>query len=205
MCSPGVAPCPYAWAERGGQVRRSYEPAPGRSSCGVLSTQLSSELSCHVGRTAAFWSKTGIGRSPFPTTPWCGPFAATLVRSPTSMDGSMCMTHVLTAVRSTCVLMLSFSTSFHPSIALKVGHHLCPPAGSGPSKHRCRAESYWGHCADAWVALYMRVVVKLILLDATLGWTPPLVRSHTVHSYTCLRARAWSAQPDVGRVGHRAW
>ena len=39
-------------------------------------------------------------------------FAATFVRSPTSLEGSMCMTHVLTAVRSMCVLRMSFSTSF---------------------------------------------------------------------------------------------
>ena len=39
--------------------------------------------------------------------------AATFVMSPTSLEGSMCMTHVLTAVRSMCVLRLSFSTSFH--------------------------------------------------------------------------------------------
>ena len=40
-------------------------------------------------------------------------FAATFVRSPTSLDASFCMTHVLTAVCSTCVLRMSFSTSFH--------------------------------------------------------------------------------------------
>ena len=40
-------------------------------------------------------------------------FAATFVRSPTSLDASFCMTHVLTAVRSMCVLRMSFSTSFH--------------------------------------------------------------------------------------------
>ena len=45
----------------------------------------------------------------------------------------------------------------------EVGHHLRSLAGSGPSKHRCRAESHWGHCADVWVALYMRLV-KMILL-----------------------------------------
>ena len=49
-------------------------------------------------------------------------FAATFVRSPTSLEGSMCMTHVLTAVRSMCVLRLSFSTSFHrPSATSRIG------------------------------------------------------------------------------------
>ena len=41
--------------------------------------------------------------------------SATLVRSPTSMDAPFCMTHVLTDVRSMCVLRSSFSTSFHRS------------------------------------------------------------------------------------------
>ena len=49
-------------------------------------------------------------------------FAANFVRSPTSLEGSMCMTHVLTAVRSMCVLRLSFSTSFHrPSAMSRTG------------------------------------------------------------------------------------
>ena len=52
---------------------------------------------------------------------------------------------------------------FEVRLALEVGHHLRPQAGSGPNKHRCRAESHWGHCADVWVALYMRLA-KMILL-----------------------------------------
>ena len=49
-------------------------------------------------------------------------FAATCVRSPTSLDAWFCMTHVLTAVCSTCVLRMSFSTSFHrPSATSCIG------------------------------------------------------------------------------------
>ena len=49
-------------------------------------------------------------------------FAATFVRSPTSLDAWFCMTHVLTAVCSTCVLRMSFSTSFHrPSATSRIG------------------------------------------------------------------------------------
>ena len=52
-------------------------------------------------------------------------FAATFVRSPTSLDASFCMTHVLTAVRSMCVLRMSFSTSFHrPSTTSRSGTQL---------------------------------------------------------------------------------
>ena len=48
-------------------------------------------------------------------------FAATFVRSPTSLDASFCMTHVLTAVCSACVLRMSFSTSFHrPSATSRI-------------------------------------------------------------------------------------
>ena len=49
-------------------------------------------------------------------------FAATFVRSPTSMDAPFCMTHVLTVVCSMCVLRMSFSTSFHrPSATSRSG------------------------------------------------------------------------------------
>ena len=49
-------------------------------------------------------------------------FAATFVRSPTSMDAPFCMPHVLTAVCSMCVLRMSFSTSFHrPSATSRTG------------------------------------------------------------------------------------
>ena len=49
-------------------------------------------------------------------------FAATFVRSPTSLHAWFCMTHVLTAVCSTCVLRMSFSTSFHrPSATSRIG------------------------------------------------------------------------------------
>ena len=49
-------------------------------------------------------------------------FAATFVRSPTSLDASFCMTHVLTAVCSACMLRMSFSTSFHrPSATSRTG------------------------------------------------------------------------------------
>ena len=52
-------------------------------------------------------------------------FAATFVRSPTSLDASFCMTHVLTAGRSMCVLRMSFSTSFHrPSTTSRSGTQL---------------------------------------------------------------------------------
>ena len=70
-----------------------------------------------VGRRAAFRSKTYQR----PEGRWSskhhgGPrsyYAATFVRSPTSMDAPFCMTHVLTVVCSMCVLRMSFSTSFH--------------------------------------------------------------------------------------------
>ena len=52
-------------------------------------------------------------------------FAATFVRSPTSLDAPFCMTHVLTAVRSMCVLRMSFSTSFlRPSTTSRSGTQL---------------------------------------------------------------------------------
>ena len=49
-------------------------------------------------------------------------FAAAFVMQPTSLEASFCMTHVLTAVRSMCVLRMSFSTSFHcPSATSRIG------------------------------------------------------------------------------------